>query len=279
MPFEEITEGVSSRPEQAPASIRLRRRRGGKPGCIVGLRRVLMTDIGWKDCDVVLLIGNGDDTGKIRLKKTAKGKGLAPLRSMKSGSAVVDLGFVSSFGERPKLGVPIDAKKVSDGVIELTLPDWSKVEDEPEDAPASDGDDEEEPAPPHPQFTQAARPAAPAAQITKPAQNGSSARSQTPATSVEKAGVVVTVHPLSSSISCDGDGIKITERQANFLGALTRSIGSIVVTGNLIDKMDLPQSGGASIVADEYAALAPKLLEIGLKLRTIPKMGYSLSKE
>ena len=277
MPFDEITERVSSRPEQAPASIRLRRRRGGKPGCIIGLRRVLMTDIGWKDCDVVLLIGNGDDAGKIRLKKMAKGKGLAPLRSMKSGSAVVDLGFVSSFGEMPKLGVPIEAKKLSDGMIELTLPDWTKVEDEPEDAPAAD-DDEEEPAPPRPQFSPTVRPAAPAP-TPRVAQNGGASRPQAPATSIEKAGVVVTVHPLSSSISCDGDGIKISERQANFLGALTRSIGSIVVTGNLIDKMDLPQSGGASIVADEYAVLAPMLLEIGLKLRTIPKMGYSLSKE
>ena len=72
MPFDEITERVSSSPAKAPASIRLRRRKGGKPSCIIGLRGNLKNELVWKDCDVVLLVGNGDDAGKIRLRKVPR---------------------------------------------------------------------------------------------------------------------------------------------------------------------------------------------------------------
>lgn len=281
MPFVDVAERVSTRPEQLPASIRLKLRKSGRPACVVGLRRVILQKAKWTSCDVKLQIGSGEDAGKMRLCKAPEGQGVAPLRFLKKDSAVVDLGFIAAFGMKPKVSTAIEAKIVDPNTIELMLPNWEEVadavdDDDPEeDPPARAAAPEPEKFRPEPRSpsldNRAPRPQTPPLRIG----NGHEAAKNAPP--IEKFGVRVLFGP-TPAIFYDGENLPLSDRQATFLGHLVRGLGQIMLTADLVQRMDIPASGGAAIVADEFEALKPRLAEIGLGLRHVQKMGYSLSK-
>jgi len=95
---------------------------------------------------------------------------------------------------------------------------------------------------------------------------------------VEKYGVRLTFGS-TPKLSFNGATINLTDREAGFLAAILPGFGQIVLTGTIVDKMGLPDSGGSVLVSDQFVSLEPKVLDMGLRLRYVPKMGYSIAKQ
>lgn len=265
MPFEEVAERVSARFEPPPCTMRLKIRARGKPACVVTLRKKLMEELGWKkSTNVSLALGTGEDAGKARITLSASG----PFRlKILKFSGQIDLGYVAAFGDVPKVSVAAPATKLNGTAIELKLPDWSAVEDDVA-APEDDAEDDgaatvpatRPPAPPAQRAVQA--PAAPRREPEPAARNG-----------------VRVTFGAKPAIYHDDRSLALTERQAIVLAILTRALGNIMLTADIIQRADLPASNGATMISDVFVAVEQPLEKIGLKMRFVPKMGYSLAKD
>ncbi len=105
-------------------------------------------DVGLIEGPVRLLIGTGEEVGRLRLETCKAGEetGLLVRSKMgKNGSNMIsDLGFVEFFGAGKRLPHKIVPHCVSKGVIEIRIPKTFVLADEPDD------DDDMAPAPPPP---------------------------------------------------------------------------------------------------------------------------------
>lgn len=135
MPFETL-ETVSRRLPRSSGSISYRRVRGSKghrpqPRLIISIPKTLAADFKTRDGDTyALLLGSGDDAGKARIRRDAKGTGrCTPLQH----TFMFNFGFVpylgTSAGDREPLQVRAITGKDGSG-FEFDLPVWFKPDDD-----------------------------------------------------------------------------------------------------------------------------------------------------
>lgn len=275
MSFDPVGERVSALPPKKDAAITLKRRSSGDhPACIITLRKTFVAELDdiKSGCPVQLLIGSDDDRGKIRLVFKGDGK-TAHVFAPKLGGVKIDLGYVKQFPDASKARIEVNARKITVRVVEIDLPDWDKVgEPEPKK--------KRPPREPEPVVLQTAklaprassglvpRRAAPAA---PPPREPISSMNGIP---VMKDGVLLNFDP--PQITHEGKIVGLTDRQAHFLKVLVRALGGIMVTADILGRMEMDVSAG--MLFDDFRALNGPLEAIGLRLGHQKNFGYVLSK-
>lgn len=278
MSFKEITERAPASDVRKMGSISLRKRgkRATKPTLFIAIKKGLLEGsqvVGearsWSDCGIVLLIGEGDDAGKVRLRRVPKGTGVGKGKAMK-GAVVFDCGHVAHFGEKAAETFDVDAKFVYDSAdeeIELAV-SLEEIDDH-------SYEDEDRPRRSAPEPPPAAAPAAPVAKPSaqpgaKPV--GAQASAGTLKRPIESNGVRLEFYPRQKIFHA-GDSLELTPRQASVLEWLVPALGKVVLTADLMQRTAL----SAASISDEFLAMSKSLGDLSLKMRFVPKMGYSLS--
>lgn len=150
MPFEEIEERAEATALHAECSIRLTRVKGGRIRTAVSTRKKLADQLQWAaNTPVGLLVGTGDDAGKLLLVPNSK-KPIANLFVRpKSSSYSLNFGYVVALGDVECTSAPAHARILDDGKVELTLPNFADypVGDEDEREEEDDVASEDEPPP------------------------------------------------------------------------------------------------------------------------------------
>lgn len=249
MPFKEITERVNSTSYKAPFSIRIKRRKNGKPTLFVSIRAEALAQLGWKAKDKIkLAVGAGADAGKIQLEPSASGIGNLKVLSGKGrqASGVVDFGFVEAIGATPSRSIPIEGI-VSGKALTITLPRFAD-------------------------FPEAA---------AKPAKENVAAAAEPPSEAPERNsavnGVTVRLNGERSIVAHQGKTIVVTERQAGFVRGLAKALdGGILDYDRIRQHSEMPRYE-PSLMAEDFVPLERALPAIGLRIRYQPKMGYSLA--
>lgn len=263
------------------ASLRIKRKKSSEmPGVMLGLKSEVIQEAGWTEdwpTHVELLIGTGEDNGKIRLVPAARGAYVKRIGGGRGNiimrGAALDLGYVEPLGREERDKTSAVACILDSGGIEIELPDWTldKSEQKPKDEEL-----------PNPMTSRshvegkmiASHPRMPSpGPATKP--NGRSRKI------VEKLGVLLdaSIDP-PVILSHNGERLELTKKQAAILAPLVLGLGGLILTSDLITASSKAGCAlSASQIADEADELSPCLADLALKLAHTPKMGYTLRKE
>lgn len=281
MPWQTIEQRVESA-KQKTASIGLVvRSEGGRPSCVIGLRRKFAETVTWKHGDPVgIQIGEGEHAGLLRLmrlKKDAKTI-IASVRVMNKGGMVFDFGHIPQLGDEPHGKAGAEARLIDADTIEIVIPAWNDASAEADDelararhyrrrAQAHQDDDEDE----RPRATTPAKPAAP--QVSRPLTrvNG--------ATLVQNKGVKLDLTAEEENVSFGGKTMDLTTRQAAVLAAvLLRVSPSFVGRSFILNSAlaDVPQHTREASLDLMVSDLTRALAGIGLALRSQKGVGLAL---
>lgn len=292
MPFNDIEVRVEARPEQMPASIRLRPRRHGRVSCIVGIRMALLSQFDWKAGEMVKVqIGTAEQAGLMRLVRV-KDKGVGALRAMKNRSGVIDLGFIEAFGTQGKVKMPVQAVKIDRDTIQINLPDWDNVDNEFFDENTADKDNDDDDGDDADNESEAEKPAletpVPKSRAARPTPPVPAAPQKAPplralhetaagSSDVTHHGTGITVSRQRGVLRVGNDEWNLSEREALILAPLVSCFGTILGSGHLIQRAGLPASSGASIISVVVGELESILKKAGLKIVHTRGIGYCLN--
>ena len=276
MPFEEVVERISAKPQQPPCTMRLKKRSAaGRPSCLVTMRQTLMEKLSaaWqKGGQVGVAFGTGEDAGKMRI--VLKRSGAFTLRILKH-SGQLDLGYVQAFGEEPKVAAEAKYEVTGGQALILTIPNWTEVETDTGQAGEEDEDPPEEPAATAPKRMP----------IDVPAMTLKGGAAPKPAEEhlrepVAKNGIRVAfgIPPAKPIIYGPKGEHELSPRQADILAVLVNGAGGVMPTSEITSRAKLAPGAGASIISDAFIALERPLKEIGLTLKYVNKLGYSINK-
>lgn len=197
-----------------------------------------------------LLIGSGDDAGKIRLVRNDKG---AAARRIGTGGRVINFGRSASLGftEADKEYMPF--KAIDKDTIEVDLPQWElRV-----DARPAEDDDDEQPAP------------------VTPKRKPSPGKRAEPLTLHD-----VTIDPTfdNETIEHDGETQEITTNQCAVLIALLRVFPGVVGDDHLCKRIlsgvKHPEESLKTIISDLHTGLRT----LGLDVQAVKGVGLKLAK-
>jgi hypothetical protein len=270
MPFEEFT--IRANPRLGDASVMLRvRKADGRPSLIISILKsfadvnALPVTAGDR---IDVLVGNGDEAGKVRIRKTngKGGGGCGVMKAFRTGGYSADCGHISALGMEGRSKVRVPAR-VIDEFIEIDLPkadDWAAAEEElDDDAAAEEGEGG------------AAEDLAADHDDDFPIKGCD----VDDATGVTRAGIEVDFKKEFESITFRGTTMEVTRRQAYFVAALLRVAPSVVARDFLRKKIAIGAGDQADAMIDLIAKeLGPVLKDLGLVLKTVPSIGYVLGK-
>jgi hypothetical protein len=230
-----------------------------KPMAFVALRRQFLDRAKFgKTLRFDVSVGDGDDTGKIRIVPNAAGVFTA--RALKAGSIILDLGHLPQLGLEEHRNHPA-AVELVDGAAIVTVPDWTDEDDEDEE----DDEEEAEEAPTEP--PQRVEPRAPA-----PVTNGGGAP-RAPASPTKGAPKAVIVNGITinltdgcEAISYRGETVEVSMRGARLVEALAHAmphcVGDDFLIGKLWDRKPPGASTSLDMVVSDLAALKKCRLEV-----------------
>lgn len=306
MSFEQVLARSSPQPETlAFVQLKLRGRLRSRPAFLVTIRKHLLDELKWPNgTPLGLWVGSGGDDGKIMLSTDTRGHAIAKVHGIGKGGtngALVDLGYLSSFGMDGRLKLPVDAV-IAGGDLIIGLPggsswrdEWTaiinrdEVEKPTPPKPLSPGP---KPAPPRPASSvddTAAKkidpPRAAAPDLFKPKKEAAvaAAPKRSNVTLSQRFAMKVTSDPFQIINAGAGGGCyECNDVQAGILATLVAVSPGLLVPSDIV-KRAYPlvgrkvTSGSEGLVDYEVRQLQPKLLAIGVKLTHTKGMGYSIS--
>ena len=130
MAFQSFTPTLTKRPWDHPVKAGLRKRAESSTPAklVVTVKMIYASKWGWEDGGkLAVMIGTGEDHGKLRFKPDADGNVELKLKSLKAAEFFdVNLGCVDQFVDRPETTQGCEFKEAEDGWIEVTLPSWAE---------------------------------------------------------------------------------------------------------------------------------------------------------
>lgn len=276
MPFDEIEERTEATVLLSECTIRLTRVKGGRIRTAVSLRKVLAEQLKWEaNTPVGLLVGTGDDTGKILLVPNSK-KPIANLSARPKGSYSLNFGYVAALGDVECTTAPAYARILEDGKVEITLPDFAEYPagDEEEQLEEDDAS-EDEPPPVQKVEHRAALPLGnPLPTASKSAEEEEDGKVEVSAPgTVAREGVVISVNP--PAVSHDGNQIPLQAFQQRVMVTLLPSL----VMGPTPAEHIAKKLGTTVVqVVATMQALQAVLGRVDLSVENVRGVGYKLLK-
>jgi len=255
MAFEKLELYTAPADKTLPASMSLSKR-GTRPAGKLSLLPEFATEAGYKaKARYDILIGKGEDAGKLRIVAADKGRIVAHTVE-RSGGLIFHLGYVAAIGTKAHKRVRTEARIVSPGCVEIDVPDFGSAidEQEPPASPAKRPDES----------------------TGTTAANGGGAPKADGAKAIN--GIFIDLTQDDESVTFRGKSTEVTTRQAKFVSLLARPrpqpVGESFLIGALWDGK--PPANAKDQLKQMADNLQKGLSPIGLDLRTVKGVGYQL---
>jgi len=282
MAWETVAKRGAVTPEYEAAVRNILRHNAKRPALQITLKGAFTRELEWKTGHAIgLLVGTGDDSGKVRLIGKTDTV-IAHIRRLSHGGMHVDLGHVEQFPENWQRKVQCRATIIDTDTVEITIP---------EDRSAGDDDDDEEDddageAPVTPPTPKPA-PRADAPFMAKPSAHGkaaapskSAAPSPSPAPASE---YFLTVHGITLDLTPDdekvthaGKSMELTTRQARLVLMMMRAMPNPVGREFVLNKLFGVSSIGGTQLDLLARDLQKALVTVGLEMHVAKGVGYTL---
>lgn len=190
------------------------------------------------------LIGDGSDNGKLRLVDNPEG--LITVKPLK-GAMIFDLGHITALGTEPQSKRHTEARLISTGIVEITLPDFS--------APADGGDEED-------------------------GDEESDEGGQQTMVNLTIGDVVVD-HTLNEErVTFGSVYVEVSRRQAQLVALCKKALPSPCATEFLINALwdGRPPSTAATMLGQIAADTRNALVPLKLSIETIKGVGFKLTR-
>lgn len=269
MAWETVAKRGAVTPEYEAAVRNILRNNAKRPALQITLKGAFTRALEWKTGHAVgLLVGTGDDAGKIRLIGKTNAV-IAHIRRLSHGGVHVDLGHVEQFPENWQRKIQCRATIIDPDTVEIVIP---------EDRSAGDDDDDEEDddsgevaaSPPAPRAVAPDNPA-PVAAPAKHAVPGHASESH-----LTLHGITVDLTPDDEKVTHAGKTMELTERQARLVLMMLRAMPSPVGREFVLNKLFGVSSIGSTQLDLLARDLQKALVTVGLEMHVAKGVGFTL---